>query len=298
MNKKRIAQRLNIETKKWIDTIQDDELKVKVRENVVVAGGAITSLLEGETPNDYDVYIKDFKVLVDLANYYAGLWNNDGRHKSKVTIQVDMPELDVPKLDSEVKDSKVICFITSEGVAGDKEEVIKASAGTEANIEVDEDEVADYRPVFFTDNAISLKGKIQLVLRFWGEPEKIISSFDYVHCTNYFDRGEQNLHINNDALMSILNKQLSYVGSQFPICSLFRMRKYMERGYTISAGEILKMAFQISKLDLTDIEVLREQLIGVDTTYMIALVDRLEKAQEENIDIDYSYVVGLIDEIF
>lgn len=292
MNEKRILQRLNIETKKWIETIQDKELKDKVKNNVVVAGGAITSLLEGETPNDYDVYIKDFDVLVELANYYAELWNKDGRHKSKVTIQVDVPEPE-----GDVGTSKVICFITSEGVAGE-EETSKASAGTEANIEVEEDEVADYRPVFFTDNAISLKGKIQLVLRFWGEPEKIISSFDYVHCTNYFDRGEQNLHISKDALMSILNKQLKYVGSQFPICSLFRMRKYMERGYTISAGEILKMSFQISKLDLTDIDVLREQLIGVDTTYMIALVDRLEKAQEENIDIDYSYVVDLIDEIF
>lgn len=293
MNEKRILQRLNIETKKWVESIQDEELKDKVRSNVVIAGGAITSLLEGETPNDYDVYIKDFDVLVELANYYAELWNKDGRHKSKVTIQVDMPEPD-----GDVETSKVICFITSKGVAGEEEETTKASAGTEANIEVEEDEVADYRPVFFTDNAISLKGKVQLVLRFWGEPEKIISSFDYVHCTNYFDRGNQDLHISKDALMSILNKQLKYVGSQFPICSLFRMRKYMERGYTISAGEILKMAFQISNLDLTDITVLREQLIGVDTTYMIDLVDRLEQAQEDNVDIDYTYVVNLIDEIF
>lgn len=294
MNEKRIVQRLNIETKKWIETIQDEELRGKVRTNVVVAGGAITSLLEGETPNDYDVYIKDFDVLVELANYYAELWNKDGRHKSKVTIQVDVPEPE-----GDVETSKVICFITSKGVAGEEEEeTSKASAGTEANIEVAGDEVADYRPVFFTDNAISLKGKIQLVLRFWGEPEKIISSFDYVHCTNYFDRGNQDLHISKDALMSILNKQLKYVGSQFPICSLFRMRKYMERGYTISAGEILKMAFQISNLDLTDINVLREQLIGVDTTYMIDLVDRLEQAQENNVDIDYTYVVDLIDEIF
>lgn len=296
MNEKRILQRLNIETKKWVESIQDEELKDKVRSNVVIAGGAITSLLEGETPNDYDVYIKDFDVLVELANYYAELWNKDGRHKSKVTIQVDVPEPD-----GDVETSKVICFITSKGVASDKEEeeeVTKASAGTEANIEVAEDEVADYRPVFFTDNAISLKGKIQLVLRFWGEPEKVISSFDYVHCTNYFDRGNQDLHISKDALMSILNKQLKYVGSQFPICSLFRMRKYMERGYTISAGEILKMSFQISNLDLTDITVLREQLIGVDTTYMIDLVDRLEQAQEDNVDIDYTYVVNLIDEIF
>lgn len=293
MNEKRIVQRLNIETKKWVETIQDEELKDKVRSNVVIAGGAITSLLEGETPNDYDVYIKDFDVLVELANYYAELWNKDGRHKSKVTIQVDVPEPE-----GDVETSKVICFITSEGVAGEEEEITKASAGTEANIEVEENEVADYRPVFFTDNAISLKGKIQLVLRFWGEPEKVISSFDYVHCTNYFDRGNQDLHISKDALMSILNKQLKYVGSQFPICSLFRMRKYMERGYTISAGEILKMAFQISNLDLTDINVLREQLIGVDTTYMIDLVDRLEQAQENNVDIDYTYVVDLIDEIF
>jgi hypothetical protein len=53
-----------------------------------------------------------------------------------------------------------------------------------------------------------------------------------------------------EALESILTKELRYVGSRYPLCSVIRTRKFLARGWTINAGQYVKMCFQISQLDL------------------------------------------------
>ena len=58
------------------------------------------------------------------------------------------------------------------------------------------------------------------------------------------------------------------------------------------------MAFQISKLDLTDIAVLKDQLTGVDAAYFMSLVSTLEKTKADGREIDLEYVTELINEIF
>jgi hypothetical protein len=44
------------------------------------------------------------------------------------------------------------------------------------------------------------------------------------------------------------------------------MKKFIQRGWT-KRGRNPKMLFQVSELDLKNIEVLEEQLIGVDVAY-------------------------------
>ena len=48
----------------------------------------------------------------------------------------------------------------------------------------------------------------------------------------------------------LLARQLVYQGSKYPICSMIRTRKFLQRGWHINAGQYLKMAFQVSELDL------------------------------------------------
>jgi hypothetical protein len=95
---------------------------------------------------------------------------------------------------------------------------------------------------------------------------------------------------------AMLSKELRYVGSKYPICSLVRVRKFVGRGWRINAGQILKMAMQISELDLTNIEVLEDQLTGVDTAYFVQLVDKLKEKDPSKVDT--AYLVELIDKIF
>ena len=102
------------------------------------------------------------------------------------------------------------------------------------------------------------------------------------------------------ALESILSKTLVYEGSKYPLCSVIRTRKFIKRGWHINAGQYLKMFFQISELDLTDIAVLEDQLVGVDSAYFMMLIealrDRMKK--DEEFKISTEYVTTIIDRIF
>src|SRR5690606_18878685 len=117
-----------------------------------------------------------------------------------------------------------------------------------------------YRPVFLSSNAITLSNKLQLILRFYGEPDEIHKNYDFVHCTSYYDHKDKQLTLRPEALEAILTKELRYVGSLYPLCSIIRLRKFIARGWTINAGQILKMALQLSKMDLTKPEILQDQL--------------------------------------
>ena len=153
-----------------------------------------------------------------------------------------------------------------------------------------------YRPILLSENAITLSDKVQLVIRFYGEPDEIHKNYDFAHAMCCYDHKKYNLIVHNDALSSMLAKNLIYRGSLYPIASLFRVRKFLARGWRITAGQMLKIIHQVSKLNLNDRLVLREQLIGVDQAYMSQLLVALENNKTER--IDSTYLANLIDTIF
>lgn len=158
-----------------------------------------------------------------------------------------------------------------------------------------------YRVLFVTSNAITLSDQIQIVLRFQGKPDQIHKNYDFVHCTNTYTSWDKKLTLNPDALECILTKELRYIGSKYPLCSVIRLRKFISRGWTINAGQILKMLFQISRLDLTDPNVLEDQLVGVDSAYFSQLISQLKERTDETgavKKVDGTYLATLIDKIF
>jgi hypothetical protein len=138
---------------------------------------------------------------------------------------------------------------------------------------------------------------VQIVLRFVGPAEEIHKNYDFVHATNYYT-AKTGLVLHQAALESILARELKYVGSLYPVCSIFRIKKFINRGWTITAGETLKILFDVHKLDLYNIDVLQDQLTGVDTTYFQALIDRLKASDRQGQPIERNYVFELINEIF
>ena len=88
--------------------------------------------------------------------------------------------------------------------------------------------------------------------------------------------------------------------AKYPLCSIIRTRKYIERGYHINAGQYVKMCMQLNELDLKDVKVLEEQLTGVDTTYFQMMVEALQKHMEETGDskVDTMYAMELINKLF
>jgi hypothetical protein len=154
----------------------------------------------------------------------------------------------------------------------------------------------DYRPIFLTTNAITLSNQVQIVVRFYGEPSQIHENYDFVHCTNYWSSWDREIHLNPEALVCLLSRELKYIGSKYPLASIFRTRKFIRRGWTITAGQMLKIMMQIKDLNLNDVSVLEDQLIGVDIAYFHELINKLKDKCGEV--VDQAYLITLIDEIF
>jgi hypothetical protein len=149
--------------------------------------------------------------------------------------------------------------------------------------------------VYFSANAISLHNNIQIVTRFTGDNVEIHKNFDFIHATNYFTY-KDGLVTNVKALESIMSKTLYYQGSLYPLTSVIRTKKFLKRHWNISAGEYLKMLFQVSELDLKDPLVLEEQLIGIDVAYFTKLIEILRGVDPAKINAEY--IASLIDKVF
>ena len=153
-----------------------------------------------------------------------------------------------------------------------------------------------FRPVFLSTNAITLSDRVQIVLRFFGEPDAIHENYDFVHCTNYWTSWDNNLVLRQKALEALLARELVYIGSKYPVCSVIRLRKFIKRGWTINAGQILKAVMQISALDLTNIEVLQDQLTGVDCAYFCEVIAKLKESDPTKVNA--AYLIEIIDRMF
>lgn len=288
MNEKTIKGALTRKIRSWIDSIEDKKVRELCEENTIVTGGSIVSMLTGENVNDYDIYFRDIETTYAVSKYYF----------DKIDCEKDDQDC-VIKLEDRVK-----TFINSRGFLKAKKSKINVSEDGEESVENKDNEKPKYLPSFITSNAISLTDKIQIITRFFGSPEEIHKNFDFIHCHCYYDFKEKDLVLPQKALLSILTKRLRYYGSKYPVCSIFRLRKFIKRGWKINAGEIFKMCFQVSELDLTDVKVLEEQLIGVDTQYFVWFVNELKNKQAvceelgQEFRIDYGYIKEMIDALF
>lgn len=288
--RKTIKDILDGKLEDWLTTLPK-ELAEKCQQTIFVAGGAITSMLLGEEPNDYDVYFTNPEVAKDIAEYYLKQINP--AFDCEVTINPVIDHVD-----------RVKVMIKSAGLVGEALDVDQYryfEGQSDQSIakyfqNFTKKDVADYKLANMTSNAISLNGGIQLILVFCGLPKDIISFFDYTHTKNYYYYFGKNLELNPEALECILAKELKYSGSKYPLCAMFRMRKFIQRGWTITAGEMFKIGYDVSELNLNDVDVLREQLIGVDTAYFIEVLAIIGKIKDR--EMDRTYLFKIINRVF
>lgn len=319
---------LNAEVKRILDSIKDPEVKMIASQNILVCGGAIASLLANEKVNDYDIYFKTFEAVEAVAKYYCKEFNETKGALATTAMHSCNPEVRIEDRENirGETEKRVIIYIKSAGVAGENQTeyryfeqegelsadqfmesltdgMDKMAAGEQLKEDIPPAGTAaatkkgKYRPVFFTDNAITLSDKAQMVLRFWGDADEIHRNYDYAHAMCAYDYANNELKLHPEALESILGRNLVYRGSLYPIASVFRIRKFLKRGWSITAGQMLKMIWQVNELNLKDSRVLREQLMGVDAAYMSQLIHVLATREPGTI-VDSTYIAKVIDEIF
>ena len=328
----------------WLASITDENVRKMVRDNSILTGGSIASMLLNEDVNDFDFYFRDKETTKAVAEYYVAKFKenppstfvNDRSKEVPITVYEDTEgriKITVKSagIASEngtnsyqyfegVSDGGVsaqnyvdeVAAVTRDDGSDESEATSRIrnllNGGNPNNPINDLDQILktlsqqkqnrrlDYRPIFLTTNAITLSNQVQIVVRFYGEPEKIHENYDFVHCTNYWSSWDNELHLNPAALVCLLSRDLKYIGSKYPLASIFRTRKFIRRGWSITAGQMLKIMMQIKDLDLNNISVLEDQLIGVDIAYFHELISKLRDKCGD--DVDQTYLISLIDEIF
>src|ERR1044072_138123 len=313
MKVKTIQKILQSKFNSWVESITDDNVKKLVQDHTIITGGCIPSMLLQEPVNDFDVYFENKKTALAVANYYVNEFRKINEHKFKDSGK----SIDIYVED---KDDRIKIYIKSAGIAGAAgendyqyfesrppeegedyiESIVKQVSEQDETI-VNDATKDKYRPVFLSANAITLSDKIQIVIRFYGDAATIRQHYDYEHCASFWLSSTGKLHLNANAMQALLTKELVYIGSKYPICSIIRTRKFIKRGWTINAGQYLKMCFQVSKLDLENLEVLEDQLIGVDAAYFGQLINALKEQKERDggaFKFDYGYLATIIDKIF
>lgn len=150
-----------------------------------------------------------------------------------------------------------------------------------------------------TPNAITYKtdsGSYQVVTKdsFIGEPDTIINNFDYTICMGAYDFSSDDFILHNKFLLDLSKRILCFnADAQYPLCSLFRLRKFSKRGFTISGSEIIKLGLAVNNIKITNYGELREQLLGIDTLFLKELTDTMLSKKE--IEYDFNNFLHEID---
>ena len=91
--KKTIFKKIN----EWIESITDEVVKNAVRQDLIVTGGSIASMLLGQEVNDFDIYFKTRKTVELVSEYYVNKINqiyakviDDKKKEAANRIQLDL----------------------------------------------------------------------------------------------------------------------------------------------------------------------------------------------------------------
>ena len=285
--------------------VRDDNVRKVMAENTIITGGAIASMLLGEEVKDFDLYFRTRAAAALVAEHYCQEFAKNPPPRFKqgpgVQIRVDVLEdrvrvkVQSAGIASEAPANEYQYFELTDPESGDAGEYVAKVLQIDQDANANEDK-PKYRPVFLSSNAITLSDSVQFITRFFGEPGEIHANYDYTHCTNYWKSWDGELVLRPDALEALLARELRYVGSKYPLCSIIRSRKFIQRGWAITAGQYLKMVMQLQELDLGDLNVLEEQLTGVDAAYFSEVIEALR--ERDNQRVDAAYLVELVDRIF
>lgn len=136
---------------------------------------------------------------------------------------------------------------------------------------------------YTSGNAITFKRKssnsrkvwtVQLITRFTGQPVEIHDTFDFTITQGTFDFKNDQFYFGSRFFQDLSAKKLVYLGkSHFPICAMYRTKKYQDRGYTLPGSTIMHIALSIVRLEIKTYKDLKEQLMGIDTMYLQDLLN-------------------------
>jgi hypothetical protein len=149
---------------------------------------------------------------------------------------------------------------------------------------------------FISLNAITYRRKkhgsnrkytVQLITRFTGEPQKIFNDFDFTITHGAYRFKDDSFVFGERFFQDLAKRRLVYSGnSEYPICAMYRTKKYQAKGYTVPGSTIMHIALSIVRLKIETYGDLKKQLNGIDTLYLQNLLSK--EKYGDAIPVDYA----------
>ena len=148
-----------------------------------------------------------------------------------------------------------------------------------------------------TETALTFKRRvdnrmytIQVITGFTGTTDQIFNTFDFTICAGAYNFSKGDFELHPRFLPDIAKRTLVYMGgSRYPICALYRIAKYQERGYKCPGSTIMHLALATNALQINTYAELKKQLRGIDTLF---LQGYLETMTETNVPFDYAEAIA------
>lgn len=222
-NTDEIKKTLRLKHKEFCKSIKNWELRKIFRKHTYIAGGAVASLIKGETPKDYDIFFDDVKALNKILKYYVD--NHNLRYEGTNSNY---------KLSINSDENKIGLFLNT------NKEFVKS--GEENN--------AEMNPVVFSRYAVTFPKNYQIIIDSDNEKSKSVDRFDFVHSMGYFHPYKNKLFVKEMTLEAIKQNKLVYnsLGTN-PIGSAKRLLRFIKRGWDIDNKEHMKILKRISQVD-------------------------------------------------
>lgn len=228
--------------------------------NVIIAGGALTSVFSLQPVNDIDIFCSSAE---DLENM-------------KKLLLHDMYYEESDAFHAEITAAP----IRDNAMLGETD-----SAITIQNVETR-----------------SIYQLVKLPHLFYGvDRQMIIDSFDFtISMANYCPMLNV-FQFNDNFFTHLAQRRLVFnPKTKYPFPSLFRAKKFMKRGYTLTNVELMKIALACHDLPMPTIQDLKKQLMGVDIMLLRPLWEQLDKCAEDKYDFGQflDYVDGYIEKLW
>lgn len=95
-------------------------------------------------------------------------------------------------------------------------------------------------------------------------PDDIFKTFDFSIVKGAFDMDSEEFYLHEEFLLDLSKRNLRCdTNTSFPLMSILRINKYLDRGYNISKNEIAKMLLKVSTLNISSIEEAEKHLGGL-----------------------------------
>lgn len=130
----------------WVKSIEDEGLRKVVKENTIITGGSIASMLLKEKVNDYDLYFRDIETTKAVAEYYVKKFKELNKESKMRGVPVSLSVL--------VEDDRVKIIAKSSGITSESQDDAKYEY-FEIN---DPDDPASTE---FIEHLVSIRGRVE-----------------------------------------------------------------------------------------------------------------------------------------